>query len=190
MLQRGVAGGRRGMRAGCLAVLALFACLRAVPALALSPEEAKAAFVFNFAKFTDWPAGSFKDNQSALNVCVVNASSQEASAFGSLNGKPAKNRELRVRTLKSGEALAGCHIAFLANASAAAAAESVRPLRGQAVLSIADVAGAAESGVIIGLVPADNKLQIVINMEILTASHLTLSSQVLQLARIVKETVR
>lgn len=160
------------------------------PAVALTPEEAKAAFVYNFAKFTDWPASAFKDGQSALQLCVLNASSGEMNAFSALNGKSAKSRELKVQAVRSGEPLAACHIAFLAGATPAAAGDLARALRGHHVLSISDVAGAAEAGSIIGLVPADGKLQIVVNSDALSASRLTLSSHVLQLAKIVKDTAK
>lgn len=158
------------------------------PAAALTPEEAKAAFVYNFAKFTDWPVSAFKDAQSALLICVVNASTGEMNAFSALNGKSAKSRELKVQAIRSGEPLTTCHITFLAGATPAAAGDLARAVRGQQVLSISDVAGAAEAGSIIGLVPADGKLQIVVNTDALSASRLKLSSHVLQLARIVKDT--
>lgn len=165
----------------------MVAAAAARPALALTPEEAKAAFVYNFAKFTDWPASAFKDGQSVLQLCVINASSGEMSAFSALNGKSAKNRELKIQALRSGEPLASCHITFLAGATPLAAGDLARALRGQQILSISDVAGAAEAGSIIGLVPADGKLQIVVNSDALSASRLTLSSHVLQLAKIVKD---
>lgn len=157
------------------------------PASALTPEEAKAAFVYNFAKFTDWPASAFKDAQSVLQLCVVNASNGELTAFSALNGKVAKSREIKVQAVRSGEPLAACHIAFLAGTTPVAAGDLARAVRGQQILSIADVAGAAEAGSIIGLVPADGKLQIVVNSDALSASRLTLSSHVLQLAKIVKD---
>lgn len=168
-----------------IAVLVTAVAMR--PAAALTPEEAKAAFVYNFAKFTDWPASAFKDGQSALQLCVVNASSGEMSAFAALNGKSAKNRELKVQAVRSGDPLSACHIAFLAGSASGAAGDLARALRGQQVLSISDAAGAAEAGSIIGLVPTDGKLQIVVNSDALNASRLTLSSHVLQLARIVKD---
>lgn len=168
-------------------VALILAAVAMRPAAALTPEEAKAAFVYNFAKFTDWPVSAFKDAQSALQICVVNASTGEMNAFSALNGKSAKNRELRVQAVRSGEPLTTCHITFLAGATPAAAGDLARAIRGQQILSISDVAGAAEAGSIIGLVPADGKLQIVVNSDALSASRLTLSSHVLQLAKIVKD---
>jgi len=175
-------------RPGTAAALLLLVALAARPASALTPEEVKAAFVFNFVKFTDWPAPVFRDAQSPITVCVVEGPPAVAAAFGTLAGRSVRGRELRVQPLEAGDPLAGCQVAFLAEG--VPAADYARRLRGQPVLAIGDGAGAAEAGVIIGLAPADRRLGIVVNADALAASQLTLSSQVLGLARIVHDGAR
>jgi hypothetical protein len=156
-------------------------------AWALTEDEAKAAFVFNFAKFTDWPPASFADARTPLRLCVLNANAALQEAFASLDGRPAKGREIRTQALARVDAAAGCHILFLPGLAPERAGEVLAATRRQPVLTISDVAGVAEGGAMIGLVPAAGKLQIVVNLDEVSSAGLSMSSQVLRLARIVKK---
>jgi hypothetical protein len=181
-----IPGERRRRRlawAACLALL--LSC--STHAWALTEDEAKAAFVFNFAKFTDWPAASFADGRTPLRVCVLNATGPLQDAFASLDGRAVKGREIRTQALSKLEPGAGCHILFLPGLPPERAGEVLAATRRQPVLTVSDVAGVAEGGAMIGLVPAAGKLQIVVNLDEVTVAGLSMSSQVLRLARIVKK---
>src|SRR5260370_11201156 len=79
-----------------------------------SEYQVKAAFVYNFAKFLEWPPGAFPASDTPITIGVVceNADSFKGNLEQLVNGKTVGGRSLRVRAIASLQDLKGCHILF------------------------------------------------------------------------------
>ncbi|MCH6587225.1 MAG: YfiR family protein, partial [Proteobacteria bacterium] len=175
----------------CLALLALgppgarLGALAPAAAAETSREYLiKAAFLYNFAKFTEWPAGSFPDSAAPLDVCVF-GEDPFGGALESIAGKTIRGRRVAVHRVASIEAAAACHLLFISDSEATRLAGILDSLRGRPVLTIAEMPGFSRSGGIINLTTnPDDRIRFEINVGIARRVGLRLSSKLLNLAEI------
>lgn len=162
-----------------LSALLLFGGSFALPALADEQPEyrLKAAFLYNFALFTDWPP----DVGSTLQLCV-----HGADPFGkeldALHGKPVGSRSIAVQRKRSGDSLHGCQIVFIAASAIGSLPRVLETLRGLPVLTVADSPGAARQGAALNLAVDQNKISFETNLQATRSAGLKLSSKLLRLA--------
>lgn len=164
---------------GRLCLLALATLMPALSRAELSAAEIKAAFVFNFAKFVEWPEGTFPAPSSPLELCVAGAGLE--GRLSRLEGKEAQGHPIRVRSLGRSEAASGCHILVL-EVGAGERAQRLQALGQSAVLTIADSGDFPREGGMIGLFVAANRVQFSVNLGAAHGAGLKLSSRMLQLA--------
>jgi hypothetical protein len=176
----------------CLILLAIgpFGVRLGAPVAAAEAAEAsreyliKAAFLYNFAKFTEWPAGSFPDSGAPLDICVF-GEDPFGNALESIAGKTIRGRKVAVHRVASIEAGAACHLLFISESEATRLARILESLRGRPVLTIADMPEFARSGGIINLkTNRKEKVRFEINVTIAKRAGLKFSSKLLSLAEI------
>jgi len=168
------------------AVLLLLACLGPVVgahAEAAKENMVKAAFILNFARFTEWPAEALSDTDTTINLCVIGDQGL-VSAFQSIDGKKIGKRKLHVRFPEQKKSLEKCHILFIAD-STPASAEIITAVKGRPVLTIGDRTGFAEQDGVINFIIKEGKLRFEINRHNARLQGLTLSSRLLRLAILV-----
>ncbi len=159
-------------------LLALCACAPAVHAADDLPEyRLKAAFLYNFALFTEWPA----DVGSTLRLCVFGPDPFGAELDG-LQGKAVGERSIAVQRKTGLDGLKGCQIVFVAPAAAGQLPRVLEALEGQTVLTVADSPGAARQGVALNMAVSQNKVSFEANLKAARAARLNLSSKLLRLA--------
>jgi len=148
-----------------------------------TPEYAlKAAVLYNFALFTEWPS-SLGHN---VVMCVLGA-----EAFGpeldTLNGEPVATRVLVVRRISRMDPLVDCNLVFIASKAQVALPSVLGSLAGRPVLTVAESQGAAAAGASINLGLDGARLTFEINLKAVRAAGLQLSSKLLRLASEVYE---
>jgi hypothetical protein len=153
--------------------------------LALTPAHAqelpeyrlKAAFIYNFAAFTEWPA----ETGPQLNLCVFGA-----DPFGpeldALAGKKVGERSLVLQRKAPLAALKTCQIVFVCNAESAQLPRVLEAVRGLPVLTVTDTPGATRQGAVINMALAQGRITFEANLVAARAARLTLSSKLLRLA--------
>lgn len=166
--------------------------LIAISGAAMSVEPSKlamtkAAFVLNFGKYTEWPASAFVTPESPIELCLWKPGSDVGQALLKLDGRTVRDRRLQVRPVARDEAVSGCHILFVEQDMLAAFSARADSLKGAALLTISDAKGFAQHGGMIELVPSDARLGFEVNLDAALRADLRLSSQLLALARIVKD---
>jgi hypothetical protein len=145
----------------------------------------KAAFVYNFAKFTDWPEELW-NKTSNLRVCASAGNDGFTKAVAALDAKPAvRGKPVEVRMLTRPEDAAGCQILVLTGREGLA--PWLRGVRNAPVLTVGEAEGFAAAGGVIGLFTEGDKLRFEVNQEAAQRAGLKLSSQLLKLARLVKD---
>jgi len=160
-----------------------------VRARSLAEYEIKAAFMYNFAKFVQWPAEAFGQAQSPLILCVI-GDDVFGTALDTIEHKLAQGRELKVRRQVRLESARSCHILFIAESEHARLGSVLRAVSGASVLTVSDVDRFAEAGGVIGLYNIDNNVQFSINLEQARSASLQINSQLLKLAKIVRRDAR
>jgi hypothetical protein len=168
-------------RAGLALVLAVAASQIAASDGA-SEYEVKAAFLFNFAKYVQWPEGTFAGPADRIVICVLGE-----NPFGNLledivKDKRVNGRELAVRETGSLSATAGCQVVFIAATERERVDEILRKLAAQPVLTVGDAESLTDRGVILGLTLREKRVRFEANLIAARRAGLKLSSQLLKIA--------
>ncbi|NTV93851.1 MAG: YfiR family protein [Thiobacillus sp.] len=141
-------------------------------------DTVKAGFVYNFMKFTTWPASS---TGSHLRVCVL-GEGRLIEQFQRLEGRSVGDRTLDVLTLPIPEGLETCQVIFLTARHAYNAETILGQLDGHPVLTISDRPGFIQMGGMIELVETNGRMRFEVNLATSQQAGLKLSSQMLKLA--------
>lgn len=147
-------------------------------------QAVQAAFVLNFAKFTEWPAEAFASPDAAFTLCVLGEESF-AALRDATSGKEFQGRALRVRGEANAESIGECQILFVSARTSVSQEVLAALLSARHVLTVSDRQGFATSGGMIGLFMEEGKIKFEINLKAAGRAGLKLSSQLLRLARIV-----
>lgn len=185
---RALEGGVRRFKALTLlrAALIALALSESADADTPSPAAVKAAFVYNFAKFVEWPTAAFSDGQSPLTLCLLRTKDSYNGVFSTIEGKPVQGRTLEVKHSVAIKELKACQMVYLDENDAGRARDTLRALSETPVLTVSDIGGFAESGGMIGLFAEDERIRFEVNVEASSSGRLRISAQLLKLARIVR----
>lgn len=175
----------RPTKAGCawawilggLNLLLLFGFGSLAHANDLTEYRLKAAFVYNFALFTEWPS----EVGSTLNLCIV-GQDPFGKEIDELNGKAAGARTIAVLRKAGNESVAGCQLIFIAPSAMAGLPRILEAVRDKPVLTVADSPGAARLGVIVNMAVVQEKITFEANLRSARSARLNLSSKLLRLA--------
>jgi hypothetical protein len=137
----------------------------------------KAAFVFNFLAFTEWPAGG----DGSLNLCILGRDPFGAEING-LQGKSVAGRSIAVQRRSAGESLRNCQAVFITASMMDGLGGVLDSLKGQATLTIADSSGAARRGVALNMSVQQGRVSFEANLQAARGAGLNLSSKLLRLA--------
>jgi hypothetical protein len=156
-------------------------------ATAASEYTVKAAFLFNFAKFIDWPSSSFAGPQSPFTICVLGQNPFGHALEDELQGKMIGSRHLAVQQLKDKAEARRCQMVFVGSSESPHLGELLVSLRGANVLVVGDTNGFAASGGTIEFTLEDNHVRFAINTDAADRAGLKFSAKLLALARIVHD---
>ncbi len=158
-------------------------CVPAAPAEDFGGAEyrVKAAFIYNFAKFTRWSG-----NKDRLCVAVLDAPRFAATLSTTLEGKSVEGIPIDVKPVSEPEQLAACDLAFVPAARASSYAEIIDLLRDKPVFAVGDEAEFAEVGGLAAFYLADERVRFALNRETHRACGLDISSQLLRLGRMIE----
>ena len=173
------------------AVVALVTLLGgAFPPLAASasPEPSpveeyrlKAALLYRFAQFVQWPADPRKPADRVA-LCVL-GKNPFGEALNVLDGRQVAGRPLRVRQLGRGDGLDPCHLLFVSASEEGRLESILRASERAGLLTVGDMERFAERGGIIGLVTVERRIRFDIHLHAARGAGLDISSRLLALAR-------
>lgn len=156
-------------------------------ARAQQADQVKAAFLFNFVKFIEWPPGTFANDQAAI-ILGFPERDPLAGALEALQGKVVQGRRLEIRRCRIPEDARRCQIFFASASERAGLPQILGSLRNSPVLTVTDeVDNFAKLGGIINLIVAEDKIRFEISLNNARRSGLKISSQLLKLAIKVEE---
>ena len=148
--------------------------------------KVKAAYLYNFAKFVEWPAEVLADPSLPLNVCVY-GKDPFGSALDAIKDKTAKGRKLVVKRYSAIEDVKECHILFISQSERQYLSTLLEKIKDKHILTVSDIEDFAHAGGMIHLRKEDGKIRLEINVDAANNTGLTLSSKLLKISKIIKK---
>lgn len=183
------------MRAGsanfickAVAVLALFfsTCGMSIAQAATFEEpDVKAAFLYYFFHFISWPEHVSESRDQPFEFCSLNNGPVINALELVLASPKAAKTVVRISKISDPEKISGCDYVFIGSASEDYAREIIAATHGRAILTVSDIDGFTSMGGMIELKRNLNRVNVLINVELLRAQGLKVSSKLLNLATII-----
>jgi hypothetical protein len=164
-------------------------------AQAVDPPDAseyliKAGFIYNFAKFVEWPSTAFSQPDSPIMIGVLGT-----DPFGSVLDRLVEDKKIgqrgfvvkRYKWGKDLKDLKECKILFVSASEKAHIDEIVQAVKGLPILMVGETPGFAERGGIIRFTLEDNRVRFEINVDAAHQADLNISSRLLTLAKIIPQ---
>ena len=149
-----------------------------------SDVAVKAAFLYNFAKFAEWPA---LGANAPLIVCVLGDDGIAAALVDTMRGKRINGHALEVWRPQEAATWQTCSVLFVADAEMRRSAAGLSTVKTLPVLTVSDGKGFSQSGGIIELYVEGGRMRFAINVDAAERSRLRLSSRLLGLAKVVRD---
>jgi hypothetical protein len=165
----------------------LVAALLALPSLAVAQADrevqVKAAFLYKFGDFVDWPGSAFAGPDAVFTIGVVGADTLADELERVTKGRSVQERAVVVRRIRRGEPLGRVHVLFIGQAESARLPELAAATQGQPVLVVTDTDGATTRGSMINFVSVDGKVRFDVALPPAERGNLKISARLLAVAR-------
>jgi hypothetical protein len=168
-------------------MLLVTALLVAATALAqgdrtLEPQI-KAAFLYKFGGFVEWPAAAFARAEASFSIGVLGAETVAAELERLVAGRTVQGRSIAVQKLKRGDSLTGLHLLFVGQSEAGRLAEIVGAAKGQPLLIVTETDNALARGSMINFITVDDKVRFDVALPEAERGQLRISARLLAVAR-------
>lgn len=152
---------------------------------AATEDDVKAAFVYNFGKFVQWPDEAFAAAPE-LSLCLLGSDPLEEALLRVVGDKRIQGKPVRVKRVQTAAEASACHILFISAAEAARAPTLVKALDEAPVLTVSDTAGFTSRGGAIDLFVEQRRVRFNVNLKATERAGLRVSSQLLRVAKTVR----
>jgi hypothetical protein len=171
----------------CVIAVALASRPGARQSAATMESAVKAAFLFNFTKFVEWPGDAFQDESKPFIACMLGETPVAGNFADITKGERYRGRPFTTSVVASAAVSAECHILFVplpeTGRFAAGRDGNMRP----GVLTVGESPDFLQRGGIINFVPEANKVRFEVDATSAERAKLKISSKLLRLARHVKD---
>jgi hypothetical protein len=153
----------------------------------LSEDQVKAAYVYNFAKFVEWPAEDFASSDAPFRFCILKDQPVESVLKKITRGKNLAGRPLQVVPIPGVEEAHGCQILFVDSSQDRQLRHIIESLQGQSVLTVGETKDFLEAGGMVNFIVQNEHVQFQVNHRAANQARLHISSRLLTVARLVIE---
>jgi hypothetical protein len=140
--------------------------------------QIKAAYLYNFATFTEWP----EPLSAQVLLCIYGPDPFGAALDTTLGGKAIDGRPLVITRTNSVESLINCSMVFVSADVISNLPRVLDTLRGHSVLTVADSPRAASAGVMLNMIPQSGRIGFEANLGAARQQRISISFQLLRLA--------
>ena len=168
----------RSLHSTFLALLAL--CATPAHAQQATEPAVKAAFLYKFVGYAEWPATAFASPEAPVVIAVTGNDEVAAELDRLVPGRSVNGRPVVVKRLREGESPRGSHVVFIGRGAANPGAIVRAAQQGGALVvteSNLDLGGA------INLIPVEDRIGFEVSLESAEKSGVKLSSRMLTVAR-------
>jgi hypothetical protein len=157
-------------------------------AQAMSEPALKAAFLYNFAKFTEWPA-EVAPPGTPLSICILGDGTTLAMLQQVVGGRAIDGHGVKAVSMAADGPLRSCHVLYLAGDDTRRDAEVFDRVKSSAVLTVGDTDHFAKSGGVSRLFLENGKMRFAINVDATQRARLHISSKVLALGTVLRDEI-
>jgi hypothetical protein len=175
----------RALSIGGLAVLVLRGASASAQAVPSREYQVKAAFLFNFTQFVDWPPTAFPANSASLVIGVLGDDPFGSYLDDIVRGEQVNSRRLTIQRYRRLQDMKDCQVLFVSRSEVKSLDKTFFALRGTEILTVSDADDFAARGGMIQLTTESGKIRLKINVDVAKASNLVISSKLLRSAEIV-----
>ena len=165
--------------------LGMFFALRG-PGQVIEEYQVKAAFLYNFGKFVEWPSQAFETPRDPITICVLGHNPFGNALDEVIRGKSIEGRGIVVRLVTGGEQANSCQILFVNAADNKRYRLLCANLKPVGILTVGEAPGFAMGGGVINFKLDGDRVRFEINVDAAEHAQLHISSKLLSLAQIVK----
>ncbi|HEY1464170.1 MAG TPA: YfiR family protein [Terriglobales bacterium] len=152
----------------------------------VSDYDVKAAYLFNFGRFVEWPADAATDKRSAFTFCILGPDPFGPNLDRLLAGETISGKSLAVKRISNAQDSAGCQILFMSKEEEGRLSKIMETLNKESVLTVSDIPEFSKHGGMIQFVVEENRVRFEVNLDATQRAGLTLSSDLLKVATAVK----
>ena len=149
--------------------------------------QVKAAFLYNFAKFIEWPAPTFTTPGADFTIGVLGQNPFGPVLDQMLRDKQVQQRAVIIKSSPDISTLADCQLLFISASEAARLDQIMHAVQGHSILTVSEIEGFARRGGIIQLVTQASQIRFIINIDAAHRAGLQVSSQILKLATVMHD---
>jgi hypothetical protein len=153
---------------------------------ALDEYQVKAAFLYNFAKFVEWPPEAFKTPKDPILVCVLGRNPFGNALEEAIRGKSIAGRPFAYRHVSDAESASACQILFVGSEESKHFRSLLESLKPMGILTVGEAQGFAADGGVINFKLDEGRVRFEINVAAAEHQQLHISAKLLSLAQIVK----
>jgi len=148
--------------------------------------EVKAAYLYNFAKFVEWPPEVFGGPETPLTICIL-GEDPFGAAMNAIKRKTFGTRKVAVKQVHDVQEAKGCQVLFISASEEERLQQTLEALGHAGVLTISDMRRFVQAGGMINFIMKDDKVRFSINAAAARRAGLKINSQLLSLAVTVME---
>lgn len=169
-----------------IALTLLFLLPGCIGAQEANEYEVKAAFLYNFARFVEWPNNVSLDPNGPLVIAILGRDPFGGEIDRAIEGKTVNGRRLVIKRFSSLEAYEQCHILFVSSSERTNLPRILAAVRTSSVLTVSETDRFAQIGGIINFITIENRIRFEINQAAAARVGLKISSKLLSLGRVVR----
>ena len=149
--------------------------------------EVKAAYLYQFGKFVEWPEGTLARSDDEFVICTLGMDPFGSILDETISGRAVQSKKVIARRLTSISQAADCNILFVSSSEENHVAEIFKMVQGKGVLTVGEMKNFLSQGGMIRFQMEQNKVRFEINLSALGRANLKVSSQLLKVAKLTKE---
>ncbi len=142
----------------------------------------KAAFLYNFTKFVEWPPESYASPDAPLEICVFGSDPFGLTLDDTVRGKSANSHLLSIRRINRQSEMPGCKVIYFGDSEDSRLRSHISELEGLPILTVSDAPDFLELGGMIRFLIIDGKVRFNVNHRLTNMARLTVSSKLLSVA--------
>ena len=171
-----------------IVILALLMIGSAAPSVFAEQQKAgeyqvKAACLYNFINFIEWPPQSSFESSPTITLCII-GDDPFGGALTDFQNETVRGKKLLIKH-RSSDDLKGCNILFLPASEKHHAAKILRSIGKSDVLTVSDTEESAKQGIIISFFIEQKKVRFAVNRYTAQQAGLKISAKLLKLAKII-----
>jgi hypothetical protein len=146
-------------------------------------SRVKAAFLYKFAGYVNWPATVFVRSETPITIAVIGADGLAAELEQAVVGRTVNDRMVVVKRIKPGDSLAGVHVLFVGKSESGRLPQMLKDAQARSILTVTESEGALRQGSVINFIVAEQRVRFEISLDSAEKSSLKVNSRLLAVAQ-------